>query len=179
MSEEVKIHSHYKTKNNGERKILICQECESLFSETYNTPIAGLVTPVSAILICSITATVCFFAVSVKVKFGVDDSLDTYPVHGVGGTVGALLTGVFATTTVNSAGKDGLLYGNPQQLLIQIAAVALTYVFAGVGTFVILKIVDAVVGLRLKPEVEFNGMDISDHGEEAYSEESGGGLSGH
>ena len=143
------------------------------------TPAAGFVTPLSAILICSITATVCFFAVSVKVKFGVDDSLDTYPVHGVGGTVGALLTGVFATTTVNSAGKDGLLYGNPQQLLIQIAAVALTYVFAGVGTFVILKIVDAVVGLRLKPEVEFNGMDISDHGEEAYSEEFGGGLSGH
>ena len=143
------------------------------------TPAAGFVTPVSAILISAITATVCFFAISLKVKFGVDDSLDTYPVHGVGGTVGAILTGIFATTTVNSAGKNGLLYGNPQQLLIQIAAVVLTYVFAGVGTFIILKIIDAVIGLRLKPEAEFNGMDISDHGEEAYSEEFGGGVSGH
>ena len=72
-----------------------------------------------------------------------------------------------------------MLYGNPQQLLIQLSAVVLTYVFVGVGTFVILKIVDAVVGLRLKPEAEFNGMDISDHGEEAYGEEFGGGISGH
>jgi Amt family ammonium transporter len=143
------------------------------------TPAAGFVTPVSAILISAITATCCFFAISLKVKFGVDDSLDTYPVHGVGGTVGAILTGIFATTTVNAAGKNGLLYGNPQQLLLQLAAVILTYIFAGVGTFVILKIVDALVGLRLKPEAEFNGMDISDHGEEAYSEEFGGGVSGH
>ncbi len=143
------------------------------------TPAAGFVTPVSAILIGAITSTVCFFAVSFKVKFKVDDSLDTYPVHGVGGTVGALLTGLFATTSVNSAGKDGLFYGNPQQFLIQLAAVILTYIFASVGTFILLKIVDAVVGLRLKPEAEFRGMDISDHGEEAYGEEFGGGLSSH
>jgi Amt family ammonium transporter len=142
------------------------------------TPAAGFVTPVSAILIGVITATCCFFAVSYKVKFGVDDSLDTYPVHGVGGTVGALLTGVFATTAVNSAGKDGLLSGNPQQLFIQLAAVLLTYVFAGAGTFVILKIVDALVGLRLKPEAEFQGMDINDHGEEAYGEEFSAGFGG-
>lgn len=142
------------------------------------TPAAGFVTPVSAILIGAITATCCFFAVSYKVKFGVDDSLDTYPVHGVGGTVGALLTGVFATTAVNSAGKDGLLSGNPQQLFIQLAAVLLTYVFAGAGTFVILKLVDALVGLRLKPEAEFQGMDINDHGEEAYGEEFSAGFGG-
>lgn len=143
------------------------------------TPAAGFVTPVSAILMGAITSTACFFAVSLKVKFKVDDSLDTYPVHGVGGTVGALLTGLFATTSVNSAGKDGLFYGNPQQFLIQLAAVVLTYIFAGVGTFILLKIVDVVVGLRLKPEAEFRGMDISDHGEEAYGEEFGGGLSSH
>jgi Amt family ammonium transporter len=142
------------------------------------TPAAGFVTPISAILIGAITATCCFFAVSVKVKFGVDDSLDTYPVHGVGGTVGAILTGIFATTAVNSAGKDGLLSGNPQQVLIQLAAVLITYVLAGVGTFIILKVVDAIVGLRLKPEAELQGMDINDHGEEAYGEEFAGGLSG-
>lgn len=143
------------------------------------TPAAGFVVPLSAILMGAITSTACFFAVSFKVKFKVDDSLDTYPVHGVGGTVGALLTGLFATTSVNSAGKNGLFYGNPQQFLIQLVAVVLTYIFAGFGTFILLKIVDAVVGLRLKPEAEFRGMDISDHGEEAYSEEFGGGLSSH
>ncbi|BFM39971.1 ammonium transporter [Synechocystis sp. LKSZ1] len=142
------------------------------------TPAAGFVTPLSAILIGAITATCCFFAISYKVKLGIDDSLDTYPVHGVGGTVGAILTGVFATTAVNSAGKDGLLSGNPQQVLIQILAVVVTYLFAGIGTFIILKVVDLVVGLRLKPEAELQGMDINDHGEEAYGEEFGGGLSG-
>lgn len=142
------------------------------------TPAAGFVTPISAILIGAITATCCFYAVSFKVKFGVDDSLDTYPVHGVGGTVGALLTGVFATTSVNEFGKDGLLAGNPMQVVIQLAAVILTYIFAGVGTFLILKVVDAVVGLRLQSEAEFQGMDINEHGEEGYGEEFMGGISG-
>jgi Amt family ammonium transporter len=142
------------------------------------TPGAGFVTPLSAILIGAITATCCFFAISYKVKLGIDDSLDTYPVHGVGGTVGAILTGVFASTAVNSAGKDGLLSGNPQQVLIQLLAVVITYLFAGIGTFIILKVVDLLVGLRLKPEAELQGMDINDHGEEAYGEEFGGGLSG-
>lgn len=141
------------------------------------TPAAGFVTPVASILIGAITATCCFYAISFKVKLGVDDSLDTYPVHGVGGTVGAILTGIFASTSVNSFGKDGLLYGNPMQVLIQLAAVALTYIVAGVGTFLILKVVDMTVGLRLKPEDEFTGMDISEHGEEAYGEEFGGGIS--
>jgi len=142
------------------------------------TPAAGFVTPISAILMGAIVSTCCFYAVSFKVKFGVDDSLDTFPVHGVGGTVGALLTGIFASTQVNEFGKDGLLYGNPQQLLIQLAATVITYIFAGVGTFIILKVVDAVVGLRIKEESEFQGMDISEHGEEAYGEEFGGGMSG-
>lgn len=93
------------------------------------TPAAGFVTPLASILIGSITTFVCFYAISFKHKVQVDDALDTYPVHGVGGTVGAILTGVFATTTVNSGGKNGLLYGNPGELLIELVAIVVAYVF--------------------------------------------------
>lgn len=141
------------------------------------TPAAGFVTPLGALLIGSITAVACFFAVSFKVKLGVDDALDTFPVHGVGGTVGAILTGIFATTEVNAAGKEGLLRGNPSLLVTQIIAIVIAYIFAGVGTFIILKILDATVGLRLKPEVEIQGMDINEHGEEGYGREFAGGVS--
>lgn len=141
------------------------------------TPAAGFVTPLAAILIGSITAVCCFFAISVKHKFQIDDSLDTFPVHGVGGTVGAILTGIFATVEVNAAGKDGLLRGNFNLILIQLAAIAVAYIFAGVGTFVILKILDATVGLRLSAEEEYQGMDINEHGEKGYGEEFAGGLS--
>ena len=141
------------------------------------TPAAGFVTPVGALLMGSITAVVCFFAISVKVKLGIDDALDTFPVHGVGGTVGAIITGIFATTEVNAAGKEGLLRGNPSQLVTQIIAVAIAYIFAGVGTFIILKILDATVGLRIKPEAEVQGMDIHEHGEEGYGREFAGGIS--
>lgn len=137
------------------------------------TPAAGFVTPLAAILIGGITSFVCFYAVSYKHKVQIDDALDTYPVHGVGGTVGAILTGVFATKAVNAAGADGLLYGNPKQLLIQIVAVAIAYVIAGAGTWIILKIVEATVGLRVKEEAEYQGMDINEHGEEGYNEEFG------
>ncbi len=140
------------------------------------TPAAGFVTPLAAILIGSITAVCCFFAISVKHKFQIDDSLDTFPVHGVGGTVGAILTGIFATVEVNEFGKDGLLRGNFNQLGIQIAAIAVAYIFAGVGTFVILKILDATVGLRISAEEEYQGMDIHEHGEEGYGEEFAGGI---
>lgn len=137
------------------------------------TPAAGFVTPLAAILIGSITAVVCFYAVSFKHKLSIDDALDTYPVHGVGGTVGALLTGIFATTTVNSAGKNGLLYGNPSEMLVEIAAIAIAYIFAAAGTWIIIKILNATVGLRPKPDAELQGMDINEHGEEAYNEEFG------
>ncbi|MGH8002597.1 MAG: ammonium transporter [Brasilonema sp.] len=137
------------------------------------TPAAGFVTPLAAILVGSITAFVCFYAVSLKHKLQVDDALDTFPVHGVGGTVGAILTGIFATTTVNSAGKNGLLYGNPTQVLTQIAAVAIAYIFAAVGTWVILKILALTVGLRVNVEAELQGLDINEHGEEGYNEEFG------
>lgn len=134
------------------------------------TPAAGFVTPLSAILIGSITAVCCFFAISLKVKLGVDDALDTFPVHGVGGTVGAILTGVFATTEVNAAGKDGLLSGNPSQVLIQLASIVIAYVIAGIGTFVLFQLIKTIMPWRVNPEDEFQGIDIQEHGEEAYGE---------
>jgi ammonium transporter, Amt family len=150
------------------------------------TPAAGFVTPLSAIFIGSITAFVCFFAVSLKAKLSLDDSLDSFPVHGVGGTVGAILTGIFATKLVNSAGGNGFLFGDtgmlfqgndPSQPLKQLAAIGITYVLAGVGTFVILQIVKLITGdLRVKPDVEDQGLDINEHGEEAYGQEFSGGY---
>ncbi|PSB65494.1 ammonia channel protein, partial [Chroococcidiopsis cubana CCALA 043] len=118
-------------------------------------------------------ALVCFYAVTFKAKLQFDDSLDTFPVHGVGGTVGAILTGIFATTEVNSAGKDGLLRGNFNQFIVQIVVVLIAYAIAAIGTFILMKILDITVGLRLKPEAELQGMDISGHGEEGYNEEFG------
>jgi ammonium transporter, Amt family len=135
------------------------------------TPAAGFVSPISALLIGAITSTVCFFAVSLKAKLQFDDSLDTFPVHGAGGTTGAILTGVFASKAVNAGGADGLLAGNPRQLVTQVIAVLITYALAGIGTFIILKVLDATIGLRVKPDVEQQGMDISEHGEEGYGSE--------
>jgi len=140
------------------------------------TPAAGFVHPLAAIIIGSLTAVCCFFAISFKTKLGIDDALDTYPVHGVGGTVGAILVGIFAMKSINSLGS-GLVDGNVKQLLIQIAAILLSYLIAIVGTFIIIKIVDATVGLRLKPEAEMQGLDINEHGEEGYGEEFAGGIS--
>jgi Amt family ammonium transporter len=134
------------------------------------TPAAGFVTPIGALLIGGITAFCCFYAIRIKNKFGIDDALDTFPVHGVGGTVGAILTGIFATTEVNSAGADGLLFGNPAQVLKQLGAVAIAYLIAGVGTFVLLKILDAVIGLRVSPD-EVQGLDPTEHEEIGYGEQ--------
>ncbi|MHC0065771.1 ammonium transporter [Nostoc sp. UIC 10890] len=137
------------------------------------TPAAGFVTPLSAILIGLITAFVCFYAVSFKHKTLIDDALDTYPVHGVGGTVGAILTAVFATTQVNGGGKNGVLRGNFGELGVELAAIAIAYAIAGVGTWIILKVIDATVGLRVKEEAELQGLDINEHGEEGYNSEFG------
>ncbi|MEH2228832.1 MAG: ammonium transporter [Nostoc sp.] len=137
------------------------------------TPAAGFVTPLSAILIGFITAFVCFYAISFKHKLEVDDALDTFPVHGVGGTVGAILTAIFATTQVNGGGKDGVLRGNFGELGVELVAIAVAYVIAGVGTWIILKVIDATVGLRVKEEAELQGMDINEHGEEGYNSEFG------
>lgn len=135
------------------------------------TPAAGFVTPMGALLIGGITAFCCFYAIRIKNKLGIDDALDTFPVHGVGGTIGAILTGIFATTEVNSAGANGLLFGNPAQLLKQLAAVAIAYVLAGVGTFVLIKILQVTVGLRVSPEVEVQGLDPAEHEEIGYGEQ--------
>lgn len=140
------------------------------------TPAAGFVNPIGAILMGSFTSVCCFFAVSLKAKWQFDDSLDTYPVHGVGGTVGAILTGIFATKAVNELGDNGLLFGNPLQLWEQFVGVAVTYIFAGVGTFVILKLLSLVMDLRVKPVEEEQGLDINQHGEEGYGEEFAAGL---
>ena len=140
------------------------------------TPAAGFVQPIGAILIGAITATCCFFAVSLRAKLQFDDSLDTFSIHGTGGTIGAILTGVFCTKAVNELGFDGLLYGNPIQVWKQIEGVLITYAFAGIGTFLILKFLSLFMELRVKSSVEDMGLDANQHGEGAYGEEFGGGI---
>jgi Amt family ammonium transporter len=133
------------------------------------TPGAGFVTPMGAIAIGALVTVVCYYAVVVlKAKLGYDDSLDTFGVHGVGGTVGAILTGVFCTTSVNSAGKDGLLYGHGGQVVTQLIGVAATWAFAALVGGLLLFIVDKTIGLRPKSSDEEVGLDLADHGEEGY-----------
>jgi len=144
------------------------------------TPAAGFVGPVSAILIGIGGGVLCFAACNLKAKFGYDDSLDVVGVHGVGGTWGAIATGLFASKAINEAGADGLFAGNPGLLGAQLLAVAATWVFAFVGSVVLLKVVDAVVGLRVTEDDEFAGLDISQHSENAYALEGGyGGAVSH
>ena len=145
------------------------------------TPASGFVKPFPALLIGLLAGVFCFFMVTaVKSKFGYDDSLDAFGVHGAGGTLGALLTGVFATSAVNDGLKDasgkvlglGLVDGNPGQVLNQAIGVMISWGLAIVGTLIILKICDALVGLRVAPDQELEGLDVSMHGEEGYNFES-------
>jgi Amt family ammonium transporter len=133
------------------------------------TPASGFVGPVSSIIIGGIAGVVCFSACNFKTRLGYDDSLDVVGVHCVGGTTGAILTGLFASKAVNAAGADGLFFGNPAQLGIQLVAVAVTLVYCFVMAYVLLKVVDAVVGLRVDEEDEVAGLDLSQHGETAYT----------
>jgi ammonium transporter, Amt family len=142
------------------------------------TPAAGFVEPMPALAIGLIAGVFCYFmVVKVKARFGYDDSLDAFGVHGAGGTLGALLTGLFATSAVNPIFKDaqgnplpsGLLEGNPHQLLNQIVGVLFAWGLAIVGTLIILKVVDVMVGLRVSEEQEIEGLDLSQHGEEGYN----------
>jgi Amt family ammonium transporter len=134
------------------------------------TPAAGYVTPFGAIAIGAITGVVCYAAVViVKVRLGYDDSLDAFGVHGVGGMVGVLLTGVLATTAVNPAGADGLAYGGAGQLLVQFIAVVACGAFSFVLSLGLLKLVDKVVGLRVAPDQENIGLDLTQHRESAYT----------
>jgi Amt family ammonium transporter len=142
------------------------------------TPASGFVKPMPALLIGFAAGVVCYFMVaSVKQKFGYDDSLDAFGVHGAGGTLGALLTGVFATNAVNNALTDasgnpaalGLVDGNGGQVINQLLGCAIAWVLAAAGTFVILKICDWITGVRVRKEHEIEGLDLSLHGEEAYN----------
>jgi ammonium transporter, Amt family len=141
------------------------------------TPAAGFVKPMSALVIGFIAGVFCYWMVAkVKAKFGYDDSLDAFGVHGAGGTLGAILTGVFAVSAVNPIFKDaqgntlasGLIDGNAHQLLNQLVGVAIAWALAIVGTLVILKLVDVTIGLRVSEEEEVQGLDLSQHGEEGY-----------
>jgi Amt family ammonium transporter len=134
------------------------------------TPAAGFVSPMGSIAIGMAVALVCYIAVAViKGKLGYDDSLDAFGVHGVGGTVGALLTGVFAAKYINSAGADGGIYGNWHQLAIQALGVGAVIVYAAVVTLILTKVLDLIMGLKVKGEDEAIGLDITQHKESAYT----------
>lgn len=134
------------------------------------TPAAGYVTTLAALAIGIGAGIICYAGVNtLKPRFGYDDTLDVFGVHGLGGTWGAIATGIFATKSVNPAGADGLLYGNPGQLLNQLIGVGAGWVIAAVGTFVILKLVSLVTPLRVTEEEEIAGLDRALHGEVAYN----------
>lgn len=133
------------------------------------TPASGFVGPMASIVIGIGAGVFCYLAVLWKSKLGYDDALDVVGIHGIGGVWGALATGLFASKAINAAGADGLFYGNPAQLGIQALAVLISVVFAFVGTFVILKLVDVLMGLRVSDEEERMGLDLSQHDERAYS----------
>jgi Amt family ammonium transporter len=132
------------------------------------TPGSGFVGPISALWIGIGGGVLCSIACSLKPRFGYDDSLDVVGVHGVGGTWGALATGLFASKAVNPAGNDGLFFGNPGQLWIQIISIVATIVLAVVGTYIILSVIKAVTGLRIPQDEERMGLDLSQHNERAY-----------
>jgi len=141
------------------------------------TPASGFVKPMPALAIGLIAGVFCYWMVAkVKAKFGYDDSLDAFGVHGAGGTLGALLTGVFAVSAINPIFKDargkvlasGLLDGNAHQLLNQLVGVCIAWVLGMVGTLAVLKLVDVTIGLRVPEEEEVQGLDLSQHGEEGY-----------
>jgi len=132
------------------------------------TPASGYVSPMASIVIGAVAGFLCYNACNLKAKLGYDDSLDVVGVHGIGGTWGALATGLFAWKAINPDGGDGLLHGNPGQLGIQAIAVAASWVLAFAGTFIILKVLDALMGLRVSEQDEVAGLDLSQHSETAY-----------
>ncbi len=134
------------------------------------TPASGFVDPTGAIILGLLVSPICFiFCGVIKPKFGYDDSLDAFGVHGIGGAWGAIATGLFATKVVNSAGADGFFFGNPAQVIIQIKAVLVTFIYSGVVTWILFKIVDALVGIRVTQQDESMGLDLTQHREEAYT----------
>jgi Amt family ammonium transporter len=137
------------------------------------TPAAGFISPVSAIILGAIAAVPSYIALQIRAKTNLDDSLDVVAAHGVGGTVGALLTGVFADRALNGI-ADGLLHGNPGQLLTQAVAVLAAIVYSGLMSFILLKLIGMVLPLRAASSDESEGLDLTLHGEEAYLHAEGG-----
>jgi Amt family ammonium transporter len=137
------------------------------------TPAAGFVQPMPSLLMGAMAGVVCYFACSwLKHRLNYDDALDAFGVHGVGGTLGAVLTGVFATRAcwdINEGKPLGLIEGNTDTIVGQIVAVVITYAFAAIGSYILLKGIDMVMGLRVRAEVEQRGLDITEHGEEGYT----------
>ena len=135
------------------------------------TPAAGFVAPLPAVIIGLVGGAVCYFAVAViKQKFGYDDSLDAFGVHGIGGTWGAIATGLWCTTDVNPAGADGLFYGSADTLIAQLISIAVAYALAIIGSFILFKIVSAFVKVRADENEEVSGIDVVEHGERGYNQ---------
>jgi ammonium transporter, Amt family len=133
------------------------------------TPAAGFVGPLPALLIGIVAGILCYIALNAKTRFGYDDSLDAFGVHGVGGTIGTLMAGLFASVAINAAGANGMFFGNTKQFLVQAGAVALVALYSFGFSFIMLKVLDATMGLRVDAEQETEGLDISQHGEAGYS----------
>jgi len=134
------------------------------------TPACGFVNPMNAMFIGMIVAVICYIAVAIiKGKLGYDDSLDAFGVHGVGGAVGTIATGFFAEKAINAAGTDGLLFGNAHQLYVQSLSLIVTVAFAAIMTFVIFKIVDVIIGMRVEEHNEIVGLDLTQQSEAAYT----------
>jgi ammonium transporter, Amt family len=136
------------------------------------TPASGYVGPGPAIAIGAVAGALCFSACRLKLRFGYDDALDVVGVHAVGGMWGALATGLFASALVNASGANGLFYGNPRQLLVQATAVVATVAFSFIGSTILLKVTEALVGIRVEGESEQVGLDLSEHEEAAYAFEA-------
>jgi Amt family ammonium transporter len=133
------------------------------------TPAAGFVTPLSAIVIGTCAAPISFYAIRLRQKWGLDESLDVWACHGMGGTWGAIATGLFATKAVNEAGANGLFFGNPGQFTVQLIATVVTIIFAFGVTYILAKVLHKTMGLRVTDKEEEVGLDISEHGERAYA----------
>jgi Amt family ammonium transporter len=133
------------------------------------TPASGFVGPLSALLIGLAAGGICYIALNMKVRFGYDDSLDAFGVHGVGGILGTLAAGLLAQKAINPGGADGLFFGNPGLFTSQLIGVGVSALYSFCITLVLLKVIEKIVGLRVDEESEVQGLDISQHGESGYS----------
>lgn len=154
----------------GRHSSAVGKACSAVIGLVAITPAAGFVTPMGSIVIGFVSAAICYFAMTYRDKLlrQVDDTLDVFICHGLGGVIGSLMTGLLATKSVNPAGADGLFYGNPELLLKQVIAVAVTIGMSVIGTTLILFIIKLFINIRPKPEDEQKGIDILEHGESAY-----------